>query len=500
MVEIGPGQLIGEIGFFSGGVRTAAVYAARDSEVLEIHRDAFEALTARVPDIQRAITRALAERLAGLATIARDRESADSLSARRMIAVVSAGEPPAGDEFLARFASRAPKRLKVRLLAPSDAPSLLRGGASAPSAYASALSAIETEHHLVICVASPTLDDWTEAVLRSCDQVLFVAGGAPASPGAVERMALELFPVSRRRLVLVEPSRVGFALPSREWRRERESFMLHHVALQDDDDLDSLWRFLTGNAIGLVASGGGAFGPGHVGIHKAFLERGFTFDIFGGASVGSAIAATFAFLMHPDDISAATQEMFVRRACLKRLAFPRYGLLDHHVFDQELRLRYPGDIEDLWKPFFAVATDLSTYSLRVMRSGPLWQALRASSAIPGVLPPWFGPDGHMLVDGGVTDNVPVGAMNALKSGPNLVIDLRPLSYRKFKVDYAAIPGRWSVLARTLAPWPAARKMPRAPGPVAVIQRSLFGNIRERIALADSPELALRPRRFRVRVS
>ena len=75
VVEIGPGQLMGEMGFFSGGARTADVYAARDSVVLEIHRAAFEKLTARVPDIQRAITRSLAQRLVGLAAIVRERQS-----------------------------------------------------------------------------------------------------------------------------------------------------------------------------------------------------------------------------------------------------------------------------------------------------------------------------------------------------------------------------------------------------------------------------------------
>ena len=190
--------------------------------------------------------------------------------------------------------------------------------------------------------------------------------------------------------------------------------MLHHVAMQDDDDFERLTRFLTDRAIGFVASGGGAFGPVHVGIFKAFREAGFDFDIHGGSSVGAAMAAAFSFAIDSAEIKAGMQEMFVRRGALKRLTVPRFGLLDHKVFDDELRWRYPGDIEDAWKPFSAVAADLSTNELRVIREGPVCQAIRASSAIPGVLPPFVDKAGHLLVDGGVADNVPVATMHSLK--------------------------------------------------------------------------------------
>jgi len=61
--EIVAGQFIGEIGFFADERRSASVVAARDSEVLEINKAEFDALAARVPKIQRAVTRSLAKRL-----------------------------------------------------------------------------------------------------------------------------------------------------------------------------------------------------------------------------------------------------------------------------------------------------------------------------------------------------------------------------------------------------------------------------------------------------
>jgi predicted acylesterase/phospholipase RssA len=72
-------------------------------------------------------------------------------------------------------------------------------------------------------------------------------------------------------------------------------------------------------------------------------------------------------------------------------------------------------------------------------------------------------DRHMLVDGGVVDNVPVEAMKSLKSGPNLVVDLRPLKQRIYDLDYQSIPGRWQLLAKLLNPF-SWKKLPACPSP------------------------------------
>jgi NTE family protein len=252
--------------------------------------------------------------------------------------------------------------------------------------------------------------------------------------------------------------------------------MIHNVALEDTADLCRIVRFLRGRTVGLVTGGGGAYGPAHLGVHQAFVDRRVEFDIFGGSSVGAAMAAVFAALADINYIQAGVQEIFVRRRALKRITWPRFGLLDHAVFDAELRRFYPGRLENVWKPCFTVAADLTDFTTRILRTGPVWEAIRASAAIPGVLPPFFDEDGHMLVDGGVVDNVPLAAMRALKSGPNVVVGLRSPNSARRKIDYAAIPGRRALLGRTLAPLPGRRALPSCPGPAPVILRTLFANI------------------------
>ena len=493
--EIGAGQLIGEMGFFSGGNRTATVVAARDSEVHAIDRVAFEALTLRHPSVQRAVTRALAKRLSRLSRIVSTIVS-NSSERPHVILVVPAGSDDIPAAFIEAFCRSMSSRMQVRFVTSADVSAQFGGLPVNTFAIANWLADMERGHQLVICVADSTLTSWSEVALRSSDHVLLVGQTSPEVINEVEARALELYPSSHRRLVRLHGRRTGTTDGTAPWLKRRDVFMVHHVSLEDDADVRSLSRFLSGNAIGFVAGGGGAYGPAHIGIFKAFRESGIEFDIHGGSSVGSAMAASFSLLIEPDVVKTDMQEMFVRRGALQRLTIPRYGLLDHTVFDAELRQRYGiGDIEDAWKPYFAVATDLSTYSMHVIRRGPIWESIRASCAIPGVLPPFFDAEGRMLVDGGIVDNVPMAVMSTLKAGPNLVIDLRPPTHHFFRVDYAAIPGRLAVIRNMLNFLPGKKRMPNCPDPINVILRGLFSNIKETPPVEKVTDLVLRPPAF-----
>ena len=489
---IGKDQLIGEIGFFSGEPRNASVIAVRDAAVLEIDRSEFDKLLTRVPEVQRAISRSLAKRLARVAEIVRNSAASRQMSPMRVVAVIRAGSGDIPSAFVEKLRATTSSRDRSCFLTSSDAE--LHFGRQHIDRYAIAnwFADIERNHDLVVCVADGALTDWTQTALRSADQALMVAAGSPDELNCVESFAFDIFPPARRRLVRLHARRTGVVRSTASWLRLRDVFMVHHISMADETDFNSLIRFLTGRAIGFVAGGGGAFGLTHIGVFRAFREHGITFDIHGGSSVGSAMAAAFSQLAEPDEIEAGVHEIFVRRRALKRLTFPRYGLLDHTVLDEALQQAYgSAAIEDVWKPYFAVATDLSTYVMRVIRTGPIWEAIRASCAIPGVLPPFFDDEGHMLVDGGVVDNVPVTIMNSLKSGPNVVVDLRPLDHHVYDFGYLSIPGRWELLARMITPL-LRQKLPRCPGPASVIQQSLFGNIRNKPNAANSQDLVLHP--------
>jgi NTE family protein len=177
----------------------------------------------------------------------------------------------------------------------------------------------------------------------------------------------------------------------------------------------------------------------------------------------------------PEDVDRATGSMFVANKAMRRYTWPRYSLLDHVHFDRQLAVHYAGiDIEDLWIPYFAVSTNLSSYDLHRHRRGDLWAAVRASGAIPVLLPPYYTVDGHMLVDGAILDNVPIRVMHELKSGPNVVISFEVPELKQFKVDYGALPGRSALLKSMLSPY-RRRALPKAPGVGTVLMRSLMAN-------------------------
>src|SRR4029079_5577772 len=150
----------------------------------------------------------------------------------------------------------------------------------------------------------------------------------------------------------------------------------------------------------------------------------------------------------PDDVSARTAAIFLEARALKRLTWPRYSLLDHTVFDRALKTHYgDAEIEDLWSGYFAVSTCLANNSLFLITRGPVWKAVRATSSIPGLLPPVYCADGRVLVDGSLLDNAPVKSMRTLKGGPNVVVSLKSGEMRGGAVDYAALPSRGQMLRR-----------------------------------------------------
>ncbi len=491
VAQIGAGQLIGEIGFFADLPRTAFVIAARDSEVLEISRSAFDELTARFPMLQRAISQSFARRLARLAGIVGGGENAGQRNPLRVTAIIGAGSGGVPQAFIERLRKISIFGDQSCFLTSADAKTHF--GTQRPDRYAIAnwLCALERNHEHLICVADDNLSNWTQTSLRSADQLFIIADDLPGDLAPIETFASEIFPSTRRHLVRLHAHRSSTVQSTKSWLRRRDVLMVHHVSMEDGEDFNSLARFVTGRAIGFVGGAGAAFGPAHIGILKAFREIGIAFDICGGSSIGAFVAAAFSMLRKPDEIDADIHEIFVRRRAMERRTWPRYGLLDHTVFDHALQEQFGSTrIEDVWRPYFAVATDLSTNEMRVMRTGPIWQAIRASCAVPGALPPFFDEDGHMLVDGGIIDNVPIAAIKSLKAGPNLVIDLRPVSRRIYHVNYQSIPGRWRLLAQMLNPI-SRKKFPRCPNPARVALMCMFANLHGKTAASSASDLVLR---------
>jgi len=476
IAELRAGELVGEIGFFANVPRTADVIAIRDTSVLVLTRAAYQNLAEDAPAIVEALLATLARRFAKeTARITPVRASPKA----RTVALIDGGCEPLPGAFDRRMREGL-AATDAEIVDPARVNAMFPGRTLDTPEVADWLNKLEHAAPLVVYLGGREASAWARKAIRQADMVVFACrGDAPAEAlTEVEAFACEVHPVSTRRLVRIHDRRSGEVSGTTAWLARLPCFMHHHVALEDQIDIDSLIRFLSGRAIGFVAAGGGSFGTAHVGIYKAFRERGVMFDVFVGTSVGSAMAAGFAKNLEAEDLERGTHEIFVRSRSFRRPTWPRYALLDHKAFDRALAHQYGHDcrIEDCWRPFAAVATNLSTHNLELIRSGRLWQAVRASSAIPGLLPPFYTPEGAMLVDGCLIDNVPLASMHQLKSGPNLVVHFGEPAAEMFDVDYAALPGRLELITTMLMPF-RKKLLPAAPSAVNVLWRSLVAHQR-----------------------
>lgn len=156
--------------------------------------------------------------------------------------------------------------------------------------------------------------------------------------------------------------------------------------------------------VGLALGGGVARGLAHIGVLSVLEEARVPIDVIAGTSMGAIIGASYAAglsIADLRDLAARTGWASVTKLRLSRDGLICFMRMEDWV--EEIIGQF--DIRDLAIPFGAVASDLISGERVVLWRGELGRALRASSSVPGFAPPveW---DGRLLVDGGVTDNVP----------------------------------------------------------------------------------------------
>ncbi|MGB6976351.1 MAG: patatin-like phospholipase family protein [Gammaproteobacteria bacterium] len=171
--------------------------------------------------------------------------------------------------------------------------------------------------------------------------------------------------------------------------------------------------------VALVLGGGGARGYAHIGVLKVLQHAGIPIDLVVGSSIGSLVGALYADSANAyqvQKILLATQEQdLIDVHLLHVLSGAVSGARLQHFVTQHIKA---SDFKALKVHFVAVATDLRTGAIIRLPSGPIAPAINASCA----LPPAFHPVnlyGHILVDGGIADPVPVNV--ARLYNPHVVI-------------------------------------------------------------------------------
>ncbi len=195
-----------------------------------------------------------------------------------------------------------------------------------------------------------------------------------------------------------------------------------HIREDDSSDHRRLARLTTRSARGLVL-GGEVLGPGACRGAPSFGRGGYTVDFVGGTSMGAVVAASFATGSGLDRVRDWTTRDFAGRNPVNDYTLPYVALTRGAKVDAWLEAHF-GDtrIQESLLPFFCVSSNLTTGEIMVHRSGRLTDALRASVAIPGLLPPVCADEG-VLVDGGMMNNLPADVMADMERGTVLAVDV-----------------------------------------------------------------------------
>ena len=427
--EIERGELVGEAGWLLHEPRSATVVALRDSELLLLPNLTLDRVAAQSTEFSLALARLCARRLR--------RSNRQEVSPRR--ARVFAIVPNSVEIDVANLASRF-----VAELTRAGRTELV-WDARASSHTAAWFNGIEEHNDYVVYVADPAASGWTRQCCRQADVILLLApAGAEPRPWPTGIAEAAVSRGARVELALLHERRIETGAAAR-WLRHLPVALHHHIV--DAQDLSRVARLLTRRGVGLVLSGGGARGFAHLGVIRALREARVPIDFVGGASIGAIIAAGVAVGWSDEEMKLRYRRSFVDTNPVNDYTFPLVALTRGRKVSRLLEREY-GDvlIEDLRRPYFCVSANLTTGRALEHREGRLAQALRASVAIPGVMPPVFRGE-EILVDGAAINNLPVDIMQS--HAPGLVIGSDVGAERSFAANCGGAdePPLWRFFAK-----------------------------------------------------
>ncbi|WP_061962761.1 patatin-like phospholipase family protein [Demequina aurantiaca] len=186
--------------------------------------------------------------------------------------------------------------------------------------------------------------------------------------------------------------------------------------------------------LALALGGGGALGAAHVGVLQVLRERGITPSIVVGTSIGSVMGAAYAAEIDPYELEELVLNADWGDFGTFSIA-PSLGLLNTEGLRKSIETVVGTElIENLPIRYGAIASDLAAGKSVLMDRGPLYPAVAASIAVPGIFAPTK-LDGHLLLDGGIYENLPLEA--AFEMGAHHVIGVR------LAPEWDAIPSQYT---------------------------------------------------------
>jgi len=175
--------------------------------------------------------------------------------------------------------------------------------------------------------------------------------------------------------------------------------------------------------IGLALGSGSARGLAHIGVIRALEDAGIKIDLVTGTSIGALVGSVYA-----SGNLKALEKVYLgfdwrQIAYFFDIVFPKSGLIDGKKVANFVReYVHVETIEHLPLPFQAVATDIETGKEVCIGRGDVIEAVRSSLSMPGIFTP-VRSNGQLLVDGGLTNPVPVSTARSMGAELVIAVDL-----------------------------------------------------------------------------
>lgn len=229
------------------------------------------------------------------------------------------------------------------------------------------------------------------------------------------------------------------------------SFDASAPMLAENADFHRLARRLLGRSIALVLGGGGARGIAHLGVIKAFEDRGIPVDIIGGTSIGAFIGGIYA-----RDLSFETIFDKIKSACMQLrtwnfytdVTYPWIAMTSGRTFNRLIHSIFGEmDLRDTWVETYCAVTNLSQNGTgQFFSTGRASDLIRASMSFAGFVPPLCH-NGDLLIDGCYSSNLPVSyATSKLEADVIFAVDVAP-TMKLAPIDYGNSFTAWKMMFR-----------------------------------------------------
>jgi len=434
---IEPGETIGELGVLSKEPRALTIKTKEDSTLLQMSSKDFILLCYRHPATLFATIQPL---------MTRSHDLIQKLTLKNEIKYITfmpANEHCQLEGFVNKLTDYAKRYSSLIIFSDFD-PDLKK------------LSRIELKNKIKQVKNTKKLSQKIIFLLESCHSPLaklclagtdrlFIIGHADQTPVIVPPI-LEIIENARKHLkghpelILLHAAQTERPAHTHTWLQQTTFQMHYHLKINKNAHYHRLLRFIRGKAIGLVLGGGGTRGWAHIGVIKALREQKIPIDFIGGTSVGAIVAACYALQESVETTQSAFTAIVqnsMGSTSWRSLTWPIISIFNGKKFTLAQQIAFNSiQIEDLWMPFFCISSNLATYTEEIHRTGLLWERTRASTSIPGIIPPMV-IDRELHLDGGLFNNLPVDVMRKYlgKKGKIIAVELNSTLHDYHKYDF-----------------------------------------------------------------